>query len=164
VAAWSLVRLGVALFAVVLLISPSAVAEEGLPGRTEYVERVEPICEQGTDASDRILDGVRDKVKNDRLSSAGHQFLRAADAFGKTIERVDAVPRPSADEPRLRRWIDLLRKVAQGLHAIGIDLQRGDRVRANHDAIRAERSGNAANNAGFAFNFHSCRLRSSMFS
>jgi hypothetical protein len=154
----------VAILAAVLLISPSAAAEESLPSRTEYVERVEPICKQGTDASDRILDGVREKVKHDRLPSAGRQFLRAADAFGKTIERVEAVPRPPADEPRLRRWIDLLRKVGQGLHAIGIDLQREDRVRANHDAIRAERSGNAANNAGFAFDFHSCRLRSSMFS
>ena len=157
-------RLGIVLFTVALCISPSAGAVEGVPSRAEYVEAVEPICKQGTEASERILGGVREKVKAGRLRPAGGQFIRAADAFGKTVERLTAVPRPLEDEGRLLRWLSLLEVVGENLRKIGVDLKKERRVRANHDAIRAERSGNAANNAGFAFQFRDCRLRSSMFS
>jgi hypothetical protein len=157
--------LGIALFAVTLaLTSPSAVAEEGVLSRAEYAARVEPICKQSTEASERILEGVRSNVKKDRLPAAGQQFLRASSAFGKAIERIVTVPRSPTDEDRLLHWIDLLRVVEENLRKVGVDLKKEQRVRANHDAIRAERSGNAANNAGFGFPFRYCRLSPSMFS
>ena len=156
--------LGIVLSTAALLISPSAVAEEGVPSPAEYVARVEPICKQGTDTSARLLDGVQKTVQEDRLPTAGGQFIRASEAFGKTIERIAAVPRPPDEEERLLRWLGLLRVVEGNLHKIGIDLKKELRVRANHDAIRARRSGNAANNAAFEFQFRDCRLRSSMFS
>ena len=164
VPARAVVRLGIVLSVVALCISPSAGAMEGVPSRAEYVEAAEPICRQGTEASERILSGVREQVKAGRLRPAGGQFIRAADAFEKTVERLTAIPRPLEDEGRLLHWLSLLEVVGENLRKVGVDLQKEQRVRANHDAIRAERSGNAANNAGFAFQFRDCRLRSSMFS
>lgn len=158
--AWA--YLGAALFASALALGASSVrAEEGSPSRAEYVERVEPICKQGSEANERILEGARDKVKAGRLPVAGRQFIHASDAFAKTIERIVAVPRPPSDAPRLTRWFGILRVVKESLRQVGVAFEEENKVRANHSAIRAERSGNVANNASFIFEFRYCRFEAS---
>lgn len=110
-----------------------------------------------------LLAGARGRVRRGELSAAGRQFLRAARAFQGAIAEITPIPRPSADERRLLRWIELLGKVENSLREAGVALEEGNKVRANHDLIRAERSGNAANNASFGFDFHHCRLSASKF-
>lgn len=132
----------------------------GSPSRAEYVERVEPICARASGMNDRILEGARGRVKGGELLAAGHQFVRASVAFEKAVKRIAAVPMPTADEPRLRRWIGHLERVGQGLRKIGAALEADNEVRANHSAIRAERAGNSANNVVFDFDFDHCRFRS----
>jgi hypothetical protein len=132
------------------------------PGdREAYAERVEPVCEQGSETNDRILAGLRRRVKQDRLQAAGKQLLRAADAFEAMVERLVAVPAPPEDVARLRRWTGLLAQVGEHLRAAGAALKAENRTAANHRAIRAERSANMANNTVFSFGFQHCRLRGS---
>lgn len=157
----ALVTAIVALVAVAATQAPLAHGAS-LPGdREAYVERVEPICEQGSETNDRILRGLRGRVKQDRLQSAGGQLLRAAHAFETMVERLAAVPAPPEDAARLRRWTGLLAQVGAHLRAAGTALKAENKTAANHRAISAERSANIANNTVFSFGFQHCRLRGS---
>lgn len=153
-------RLGASLLAALTLVVSSAAAADGSPSRAEYVKRVEPICARASTLNERILEGARSRVKDGEMAVAGRQFVRASIAFGKTVERIAAIPRPEADEGQLVRWVGLLQRVGGDLRKIGVALKDENEVRANHDAIRAERTGNDANNVVFAFEFDHCRFRS----
>jgi hypothetical protein len=147
--------------AALLAVAGAAYAEE--PTREQYVAQVEPICQANTNANKRILKGVRDRVKGGELRKAGNQFIRASDAFGKTVQEIIAVPRPPSDSPRLEKWFKFLRIIQTDLRKVGSSLKAGNKVKATHESIRAERSGNAANNVSFIFEFRYCRITPSRF-
>ena len=149
-----------------MLIMLAAVAHaEGAPvTRAEYVTAVEPICEANTEANKRILKGAREKANGDQMPAAGGQFIRASDAFGKAIMQIVAVPRPPEDDERLMKWVGFLKITKANLRKIGVALKEENRVKANHEAIRTERSANAANNVSSVFPFRYCRLTPSRFS
>jgi hypothetical protein len=151
---------------VVTLIAFAGVAHAETPvsPRAEYVAAVEPICESNTEANKRILKGARQKVNDGKMPAAGGQFIRASDAFGKTITSIIAVPRPPEDDARLLKWVGFLKIVKTNLRKIGVALKEENRVKANHEAIRTERSANAANNVSSIFPFRFCRLTPSRFS
>jgi hypothetical protein len=149
--------------AATLLLAGAAVAEETTPSRAEYVSQVEPICEANTIANERILKNVQVKARNGKLKEAGAQFIHASAAFGSTVGKLSAVPRPPEDDARLSRWLDQLRIVQKNLRGLGKALKAENRIRAAHERIRVERSANAANNVGFAFEFHYCRITPSRF-
>jgi hypothetical protein len=158
-------RIAVLVAAATLLSAGLARAEEG-PSRTEYVEQVEPICQANTEANKRILAhaGERARSKQQRMMTrAAGQFIRASEAFGRAVDKIAAVPRPPADEPRLLKWIKHLRIVGTDLRKIGGALKEGDKIRAAHEKIRVERAANASNNVGFVFKFHYCYLEQSRF-
>jgi hypothetical protein len=131
-------------------------AEE--PTREGYVAQVEPICEATRTAEKRILSGVKDRVRGGKLGAAGGQFIRASESFGGMIRQLVAVPRPATDDARLLRWFGFLRIVKTNLRKVGKAFREGNKVRAIHESIRVERSGNAANNVSFMFRFHYCRI------
>ncbi len=149
--------------AATLLLACPAGAEETIPSRAEYVSQVEPICEANTIANKRILKNVQAKARNGKLKEAGSQFIHASAAFGSTVDKLSAVPRPAEDDTRLSRWLDQLRVVQANLRGLGKALKAENRIRAAHERIRVERSANAANNVGFAFEFHHCRITPSRF-
>ncbi|HEY7951173.1 MAG TPA: hypothetical protein VID51_10135 [Solirubrobacterales bacterium] len=149
--------------AATLLLVVGAGAEETGPSRGEYVSQVEPICEANTVANKRILKNVQAKVRNGKLKEAGVQFIHASGAFGSTVDKLSAVPRPSEDDARLLRWLDQLRIVQTNLRNVGKVLKAEDKIRAAHERIRLERSANAANNVSFAFEFRYCRITPSRF-
>lgn len=155
--------LAVSIAAAMLLLAAGAQAEEGPPTREEYVGQVEPICESNTLANDRILKNVKEKARNGKLKEAGAQFIHAAAAFGSTVDKIATVPRPPEDEARLLKWFKQLRVVQTNLRKLGKALKEGDKIKAAHEGIRVERSSNAANNVGFVFEFHSCRITPSRF-
>jgi hypothetical protein len=146
----------------VLLATIGVAAAEG-PTREEYVAQIDPICERNTLETKRILKGVRDKVRQGKLGAAGGQFIRASEEFGETVREIAAVPRPPADDARLRKWFGFLRIVQKHLRNLGKALQERDRIKATHESIRVERSSNAANNVGFVFEFRYCRITPSRF-
>jgi hypothetical protein len=148
-----------------LLPAASARGEEG-PSRAEYVEQVEPICQANTVANKRILKNVRTKARSKRqseVSEAGGQFIHASTAFGATVQKIAAVPRPPADDARLLKWFKYLGIVKTNLRKVGKALKEGEKILAAHELIRVERSANAANNVSFVFEFHYCRLTPSRF-
>jgi hypothetical protein len=158
--------IALALAATTCFAGALAGAEEPPSPRAEYVAQVEPICEANTLASKRILENVRVKARSkdpDAVREAGGQFLHAAAAFGSTVSKIATVPPPPEDEVRLHRWIERLRIVQANLRHLGKALQRLQKIKAAHEAIRVERSGNAANNIGFAFGFRYCRITPSRF-
>jgi hypothetical protein len=156
----------ISIAALALLPVASAAAEEG-PTRAQYVEQVEPICQANTEANKRILKNVKTKAKSKvpaKLKQAGAQFVHASAVFGKTVEKLNAVPRPSADDARLLKWFTQLGIVQAKLRALGIALKANEEIKAAHEQIRVERAANAANNFSFTFNFHYCHLTPSRFS
>ena len=155
--------LAVSIAAVTLLLAAGAGAAEGVPSRAEYVSQVEPICEANTLANKRILKNVREKARNGRMKEAGAQFIHAAAAFGSTVEKLAAVPRPAEDDARLLRWFKQLRIVETKLRNLGKALKEEDEIKAAHETIRVERASNAANNVGFVFEFRACRITPSRF-
>jgi membrane-bound lytic murein transglycosylase B len=155
-------RLAALIAAATLL--PAAVAHgEEVPSRAEYVSQVDPICQANTEANKRILKNVRQKARDGKLKEAGAQFTHASTAFGMTVDRIAAVPRPPADDARLLKWFKQLRIVQANLGKLGKALKQEDKILAAHEGIRVERSGNAANNVGFIFEFQYCRITPGRF-
>lgn len=158
--------IAVSVTAGMLLLASAAYAEETGPTQAEYVEQVEPICQANTEANKRILKNVRTKAKSKqpaKVKAAGAQFIHASAAFGSTVTKISEVPRPAADDARLLKWFEYLNIVTANLHKLGTALKEGDKIKAAHEAIRVERSGNAANNVSFVFHFHYCRISPSRF-
>jgi hypothetical protein len=150
-----------------LIFAAAAAAEtlpEGSPSRDEYRGQVEPICEHDAETGSKILKGARARVRHEKFARASKQFFRAAGAFGRTIRSLEAVPRPPEDDARLRKWFRFLHKIQTYLRKTGTALRHRNKVKALHETIRAERSGNAANNVSSVFDFHECRLSPSRFS
>jgi hypothetical protein len=133
------------------------------PTREEYVAKVDPICQKNTDENKRILKGASEKVNAGKLAQAGRQFTNASAAFGKSVKEIKAIPRPPEDSPRLEKWFGFLKIVQINLGKVGKALKEGNKVRAVHEKIRAERSSNAANNVSFVFGFKYCHLKASQF-
>ncbi|HWP32366.1 MAG TPA: hypothetical protein VNL97_01330 [Solirubrobacterales bacterium] len=146
-----------------LLGGAGAHAEETSPTRAEYVAQVEPICQANTEANERILKNAKYRAQHGKMKQAARQFIHASAAFGATVEKISAVPRPPADEPRLLKWFKFLKIVTTNLHEVGTALREEDKIRAAHEGIRVQRSSNAANNVGFVFGFHYCRIAPSRF-
>lgn len=155
--------LGTLAVIVVTMLAVVPVAHGVEQTRESYVERVEPICKRDTLRSKRILRGAQRRIKRQKLALAGRQFLRVSRTFGRAIRQIVRVPRPPADDARLRKWFKFLRLLQTRLRVLGKTLIRGDRVRATHASIKAERTGNAANNVGFVFGFRYCRINRSRF-
>src|SRR5262245_56694960 len=151
--------------AATLLGAAVANAEEPAPSpREEYVSRVEPICQANTEVDKRILKNVQQRVRQGKLKQAGRQFIHVSAAFGSAIGEMMAVPRPPGDDARLLKWFKFLRIVQTDLRKVGKAFKAEERIRATHEGIRVERASNAANNVGFVFEFHYCRLTRSRFS
>lgn len=136
-------------------------AEE--PTREGYVAKVETICKRNTSVSQRILKGASERIKKRDLAPAGRQFIHVSIAMGNAIKRIAAVPPPPGDDVRLQKWVKFLGIVKTRLGRLGRELKAGERLKATHESINIERSSNAANNVGFVFGFHYCRLTRSRF-
>ena len=131
--------------------------------REQYVERVEPICKNNSDANSRILKGVKQQVQKGELVPAGKRFIRASTALGKSVSQIAAVPQPVEDTAKLDKWIGYLKKEKVYLQKIGKYLKAEDKYRAQKQAVELNRNNNKANNTVISFGFHECRIDSSKF-
>ncbi len=159
----SVPNLALAVAVALLVIVPAAFAAEGELTRDEYVAKVEPICKSNAQANSRILKGVKEQVKQDKLVPAGKRFIQAASALGTTVGKIAAVPQPSADAAKLTKWIGYLEKEQTYLQQIGQKLKAKDKYHAEKLAGELNRNNNKANNTVISFNFHECRIDSSRF-
>jgi hypothetical protein len=139
-----------------LAIAPLARGEEQT--RESYKAQVEPICQANRTANERIMAGARDRVNKGKLVPAGKQFIRVSGSVGGLIEGLAAVPPPSADQHRVGRWLGSIRLLKQRLRLVGKYYKAGEKIKATHESILAERSGLTANNTSIVFHFHYCRF------
>jgi hypothetical protein len=145
-----------ALVALTLAVAPLARAEE--PSRESYVAQLEPICQANRAANERIMNGAKERVSAGKLKPAGRQFIRVSRSFGSLIKQIAAVPPPPADSHRVERWLALMHLLEGRLLNVGKYFIEGEKIKATHESIQAERSGNSANNAIFALHFRYCRF------
>jgi hypothetical protein len=139
-----------------LTVASLALAEETT--RSEYKATVEPICKQNAEANEDILAGVRAKVRQGKLKSAGRQFTRAAAALRSTLAKLRQVPPPAADAETLSEWLAGIEREASRLQETGKALIAGKRHRAE-TLVRKLTEGARETNAIVAgFGFHHCRL------
>jgi hypothetical protein len=143
------------------ILASSAAAET--PTRTEYVAQLERICEPGSKATQRVVQGVRDDVRAERLHVASVKFARAKPIFARTVREISTVPQPPADETTLARWFAALAREKFYLGRIAAAL-RDEKVPL-FQRVLAEffHQGNRANNAVISFGFNYCAFKPSRF-
>lgn len=158
-------RWGAALATLVLataLGAQAALAAE--VSREEYAKAAEPICKANTKANIRIFKGAKDQVREGKLKATSAHFFRARQALAKTISALSSLPRPTADEARLAKWISYLARERDLLGKIGAALRHEDKPGAQELSVRLNRNSNLANNAVLAFPFKWCRIDPGRFS
>jgi hypothetical protein len=131
--------------------------------RESYTEAVEPICKTNTQANERILKGVRSKVKAGKLKEAGTQFSRAATALKKTLAQLKAVPQPTADQAKLAKWLQYIGTEVTLFQKTATKLKAEDKAGAQAMVIRLTHHANQANNQVLGFEFRYCRFEPSKF-
>lgn len=154
--------LALAMTVALLAAVPVALAAEDAE-LTTYVERVEPICKSNSEANSRILKGVKDQVKQDKLGPAGKRFMRASTALGKAVGKIDAVPKPSAYTVKLTKWVGYLRSEQTFLQQIGKALKADQKGKAQKLAVKLNDNNTDANNLVINLGFKECKIDSSRF-
>lgn len=143
------------------LVLPVAGASELT--RAEYVERGEPVCKANTVANRHILKGIRVDVRKGKLKLAGGKFSRAARALDQTIEQLEQIPRPSADESLLARWFTHLNGETKMLERIAHRLLKGNSVNLGKYVLELRHNANATNNIVLTFGFEYCLIQTARF-
>ncbi len=145
-----------AIVLVTLAVAPLADGAEQT--RETYKAQVEPICKTNRKANERIMAGARQRVNRDKLVPAGKQFIRFSASVGNLIVKLRTVPPPVGDEHRVERWFSSIRLIQQRLRLVGKYYEAGEKIRAAHEGILAERSGISANNTSIVFHLKYCRF------
>ncbi len=151
---------GLAVFALAVLASSAMAAEVT---RTEYREAAEPICKVDTQANERILAGVRSEVKQGKLKPASAKFKQAAMALKKAVKQLKALPQPSADSARLKKWFTYAEQEVKLFETGSRKLSSGDKNAASKIGVELVNVANKANAQVIPFEFKYCRLEPSRF-
>ncbi|HEX5984706.1 MAG TPA: hypothetical protein VFY69_10910 [Solirubrobacterales bacterium] len=155
-------KLVLSLVAVAALLGavPSS-AEEAT--RESYVAAVEPICKKNTEANEKILKGVRQKVRSGKLDAAARQFSAAARALKRTRAQLLQVPKPPADAARLTKWLGYVKTEVQLFEAVARKLKKGEETAAQKMVVRLISNARQANNQVLDFRFRYCKFQPSKF-
>jgi hypothetical protein len=137
----------------------AAVAHAEGPTREEYVGQVDPICKANTDANKPLLKKARKSAQQKKYKPAAADVMKAAKNFGTSLKKIEAVPQPAADAAQLQKWFGFLGIVKANLEKVSKALGEENKIKAQHEEIRVERSSNAANNVSFVFGFKYCHLK-----
>lgn len=148
-------------FAAQAILAPIASSAEVT--RAEYVEQGEPICKANTIANRNILKGIREDVREGKLKVAGAKFSRAARALHQTIQRLENIPRPSADESRLARWFTHLNGETELLEKVAGRLRKGSSVDLGRYVLELRHNANVTNNIVLTFGFEYCLIQTARY-
>lgn len=144
-----------------MLAAPFAEAAEVT--RESYKEAVEPICKTNTEANEKILKGVRQKVKAGKLKKAAPQFEKAGKALHRAILQLKAVKQPPADEPRLAKWLKYVGEEEKLFLEGAKKLRANDKVGLQKVVVKLNHNAMQANNQVIPFEFRYCRFEPSKF-
>jgi hypothetical protein len=131
--------------------------------RGEYRDQVEPICKANTEANEKILAGVRQKVKTGKYDAAAKQFSAAAKALKKTRVQLAAVPKPAEDAAKLTKWLAYAKTEAQLFETIAAKLHKDEATAAQKMVVRLISTARQANNQVLEYEFRYCRFQPSKF-
>jgi hypothetical protein len=147
--------------AVLLVFASVAVAETT---RDEYKAQVEPICKTNQDASNRILTGVKQLVKKNKLAQAGQAFAKAAMALEKAQKQLAAVEQPAADSAKLTKWLSEIKSEVSLMRTISTKFKAGNKSKATSLTVKLQNNANKANNLVIVFQFKYCKIDPSKYS
>jgi lipopolysaccharide biosynthesis regulator YciM len=152
-----------AVFLVAVLLAAAAIAVGAEQTREGYVAQVEPICKVNTQANERILQGVRGKIKQGKLKAASGQFSKAATAFEKAVKELRAVPQPTEDTAKLTKWLTQLDSQTGYLRDMAKALKEGKKQRVVALQSQLVRNAEAANSTVLSFGFKYCKIDGAKF-
>lgn len=156
------VRSGALLAALaVLLVAGTATA--AAPTRDEYVARLESICKPSGEATQRAMQGGRADIRAERFKVAAGKFAAAATIFAGSVGKMEAVPQPPADVPKLAKWFGYLEAQEAYLREAAAQLRAENANKAQRLTARFIHSGNLANNTVLAFGFQHCSFKFSRY-
>jgi hypothetical protein len=161
--AWSRIAAATLAAALARAVAALPAAAGAAPQRREYVAKLEGICKPGAMATQRAMKGARDDLSSERLAVAARKFGHARRIFGRTVQRIAAVPRPPADAAQLRKWFIYLNRQEVYLKRIVSDLRGGRAVPAQRLTARFIHNGNLANNVVLSFGFEYCSFKFSRY-
>jgi hypothetical protein len=138
-------------------------AQAGEATRETFKAEVEPICKANTEANQKILKGVKAKVRAGKLDVAAKQFAQAGAALKKTLAELKAVPEPQADQAKLVKWLRYVQTEVDLFGATAKKLAAGDKTGAQAMVIRLTHNANLANNQVLGFEFTYCRFDPAKF-
>lgn len=128
-----------------------------------YKEAVEPICKTNTEANEKILAGVRQKVKAGKLAAASKQVYAAARALKRARVQLLKVPKPAANTARLTKWLGYVKTEAELFQTLGKKLANDEKNQAQKMVLRLESTARQANNTVLDYEFRYCRFQPSKF-
>jgi hypothetical protein len=131
--------------------------------KESYVAAVEPICKANTEANEKILKGVKEKVKTGKLDVAAKQVMAAARALKQTRAKLLQVPQPAADTARLAKWLAYVKTEVQLFEAVGRKLAAHETTAAQKMVVRLYSNARLANNQVLDFEFRYCKFQPSKF-
>ena len=144
------------------LLAPVA-AGAAEPTRSEYVAQLERICKPDAEATQRAMKGARSDISAERLALAAGKFSKAASIFGSTVRAMGAVPQPSADAAKLRKWFTYLDMQESYLKQTTAQLRADHAIKAQRLTARFIHNGNLANSVVLAFGFNYCSFKFSRY-
>lgn len=153
----------IALVAFMLQLLSFAAADAAEVTRAQYVERSEPICKANTLRSRSILKGIREDVREGKLKLAGGKFSKAAKALKDAIQRLEELPRPSADEELLTRWFSKLAGEVRLLEKVSGRLLQGSSVDLGRYVLELRHNADVANNVVLTFGFEYCLIQTARY-
>lgn len=145
------------------LLVYAAVAAAAVETREQYKVLVEPICQKNKQASDRLLKGVKNLVKQNKLKLAGEKFAKAATALEKTQKELAQVEQPPADTAKLGKWLTEIKSEVALMRTISRKFKAGDKSKATSLAVKLQNNANKANNLVIVFQFHYCKIDPSQY-
>jgi ribosomal protein S20 len=131
--------------------------------RDEYKTQVEPICKKNSEANEKILTGVRNLVKENKLKPAGAKFLKASTALKTTYNELKAVEQPAEDAAKLTKWLGLVKKESELFNSGGKALKAGNKKKAQKFVNQLNSNANQANSTVLAFGFKYCKFEPSKY-
>lgn len=127
--------------------------------RAEYKEAVEPICRTNAQANERILEGVRQEVKQGKLKPAATKFAKAASALKKTWRELSAVPKPAEDVARLTKWLSYIKAEVGYFEKAAKVLKQGKKSQLTQIVVQLEHTARLANNQVLPYGFRWCKSK-----
>lgn len=155
-------KLVLSLVAVAALLGavPSMAAE---PTQESYVEAVEPICKTNTEANEKILKGVKSKVREGKLDAAAKQVRAAGRALKQARAQLLKVPKPAEDATRLTKWLGYVKAEVQLFESLARKLANDEKASAQKMVLRLYNTANQANSQVLDYQFRYCKFQPSKF-